>query len=271
MAKPEFNAVVSERVDYGPESCVLRVVPKGWSFHSFKPGQYTTLGLPGKAPRCEGAKPDAKPPKVDQFCLRAYSIASSPLNRGYVEFYIVLVKEGLLTPRLWCLKVGDPIWLSPKVTGHFVMDDVPPDKNIVFVATGTGIAPYISMLTTHMNAGDKRKMALFHGVRVSQDLGYRSECFAMERLCPNFSYHPIISRPHLDPVPWSGATGHVKKLWEASAPEKTWGFKPTPDNTRLFLCGSPQMIDGMIALLGKDGFTEHKPREPGTIHVERYL
>ena len=270
MAKPEFNAVVSERVDYGPESCVLRVVPKGWSFDSFKPGQYTTLGLPGKAPRCEGAKPDAKPPKVDQFCLRAYSIASSPLNRGYVEFYIVLVKEGLLTPRLWCLKVGDPIWLSPKVTGHFVMDDVPPDKNIVFVATGTGIAPYISMLTTHMNAGDKRKMALFHGVRVSQDLGYRSECFAMERLCPNFSYHPIISRPHLDPVPWSGATGHVQKLWEASAPEKTWGFKPTPDNTRLFLCGSPQMIDGMIALLGKDGFTEHKPREPGTIHVERY-
>lgn len=270
MAKPEFNAIVSERIDFGPEACILRVVPKGWSLPPFKPGQYTTLGLPASYPRCEGAKPDPKEFKPEQFILRAYSIASSPLVTDFMEFYLVLVREGALTPRLWGLKVGNPLWLSPRITGHFVMDGIPDDKNIVFIATGTGIAPYMSMTNTFLKAGEKRRMALFHGVRVSQDLGYRSECLSIQRVCPTFSYHPMISRPHLDPVPWKGPTGHVQSLWSSSVLEKTWGFKPAPENTHVFLCGSPQMIDESVSLLGKEGFVEQTPSQPGQIHVERY-
>lgn len=271
MPTAELNATVSERIDLGEELAIFRIVPKNGVIPTFKPGQYVALGLPGTAPRCPSAEPERELPKnPEKIIPRAFSIASSPLTREYLEFYAVLVKFGSLTPRLWCLKPGDGIWLGPRITGNFVMDDVPADKNIVFVATGTGLAPYVSMVYTYFRPEQKRNFVIFHGVRVSQDLSYRAELMTLSRLCPKFGYIPIISRPQLDPIPWKGTTGHVQKLWQESVIEKNFGFKPTADNTHVFLCGSPQMIDDMVALLGKEGYKEHKPREPGQVHVERY-
>lgn len=262
---------ISERIDFGPESAILRVIPDKGAVPDFKPGQFAVLGLPGSTPRCEGAEAEKNPPKdPTKLIRRAYSIASSPLNKNYLEFYLVLVRYGALTPRLWTLKTGDSIWLGPKMSGTFTMDDVPEDKNVVFIGTGTGLAPYVSMLYTFFKPNQKRKFAIFHGARVSQDLAYRSELDNMQRFSPQFSYLPIISRPHLDPIPWNKITGHVQKIWEAKEVEKKWGFKPTPKDTHIFLCGSPQMIDDMITMLGKEGFKEHTKKEPGQIHVERY-
>ncbi|EKD42101.1 MAG: hypothetical protein ACD_73C00330G0002 [uncultured bacterium] len=259
-----LNAKLGERIDFGPQLAIFRVVPDKEMIPDFKPGQFTTLGLPGTHPRCEGAKPELNPPKdPSKLILRAYSIASPPFEKDFMEFIITLVSEGTLTPRLWNLKAGDPLFLGPKITGGFIMNEVPDDKNIVFIATGTGIAPYTSMIKTFLSAKMKRHLSVFHGVRTSQDLVYRSELTALAHINEFFHYFPIISRPKEDPIPWKKESGHVQKLWETKVLETAWKTKPTPENTHVFLCGSPGMIDSMIELLGKDGFKEQ-------IHVERY-
>lgn len=270
MAKPEFNAVVVERADLAPGLFNLRVVPEGWEYPDFEPGQFAILGLLGSAPRIEGSKPDKKPAVPDKFIQRAYSIASSPLLKDYLEFNIVMVDDGALTPRLALIKPGDKVWLSPRVSGKFTIKNVPDEANIVFVGTGTGIAPFVSMLQTYPPSQKKRKHAVFQGVRRTMDLAYRSELWTMDRVCDNFNYFPMVSRPHLDVIPWKGPVGHVQKLWEEKVLDKAWGFHPTPADTHFLLCGSPGMIDGMLDILGKEGFKEHKKDEPGQIHVERY-
>ncbi|HBF12543.1 MAG TPA: ferredoxin--NADP reductase, partial [Deltaproteobacteria bacterium] len=195
MAGDELNAILAERIDYGPSLAVLRIIPNGWEVPNFKPGQYTTLGVLGSTPRCSGSDPD-KTPIADPTKLlkRAYSIASAPHEKNYVEFNIALVKGGLFTPRLWNLKVGDPLFLGPKITGTFTMDPVPKDKNIVFIGTGTGLGPFMSMIYGNIETLGSRKFAVLHGVRTSQELCYRGELAALARMSSNFAYLPIISR-----------------------------------------------------------------------------
>ncbi len=269
MGKPEFNATLSERIDITPDLALFRVKPKGWAIPEFKAGQFVVLGLPGSAPRCAGSLPDEKPLDPEKFIQRAYSIASTPLLKDYLEFYITVVKQGIFTPRLFSLKAGDDVFLGQKFTGAFTMTEVPEEAHLVYVATGTGIAPFKSMLDTYLKSGD-RHFSLVHGVRESADLGYRQEMLELEKKFPNFSYHPILSRPEKETTPWAGPTGHVQHVWESGELQKKWNFKPTPANTHIFLCGSPAMIESMIEVLGKDGFKEHKKTEPGQIHVERY-
>jgi len=270
MAPPELNATISERIDLGPELMLIRVVPNGWEIPQFKPGQFAILGLPGSAARGGYSMPDVKHPDPNKFIQRAYSIASTPLNKNYLEFYITLVRDGALTPRLWCLRMADRLYLSAKISGHFVMDDIPEDQNVVFIATGTGIAPFTSMVQTFLKPNMKRRFALLHGVRQSQDLGYRSDMLAFERICPNFNYFPIISRERDDPVPWKGPIGRVQHILTEGLLEKAWGFKPSPANTHFFMCGNPKMILEVTDLLKNDGFTEDKKEAPGQIHIEKY-
>ena len=138
------------------------------------------------------------------------------------------------------------------------------------MATGSGLAPFISMLSTYLSSQPKRKVAIIHGARHSWDLGYRSILMTMQHLRPNVTYIPVISRPDEEPVPWKGAIGHVQDVWESGAIEKTWGVRPNPDNTHIFMCGSPQMSESMIEILEKAGFKEDKKNESGQIHVEKY-
>ena len=270
MAKQDLNAVVQQRYEVAPGLMVVRVVPDGWDLPDFKPGQFAVLGLPPEAPRCPGSDGEEEPPKPDRLIRRAYSIASSSVAREYLELYITLVRSGGLTPRLFALQPGDRLWLGPKITGNFTLDQAPQDSNLVLVATGTGLAPYMSMLRTMLHEAGDRKFAILLGARHSWDLGYQSELVTMDRLSPAFSYHSIISRPAEEPVPWGGPAGYVQDLWREGLLEKTWGFKPSPENTSVFLCGNPAMIDDMVAMLAEDGFREHSRKEPGEIFVERY-
>lgn len=270
MAPPELNATVSERIDLGPELMILRVVPNGWTLPDFKAGQFAVLGLPGSAARGGYSMPDVKHPDPNKFIQRAYSIASTPLNKLYLEFYITLVRDGALTPRLWCLRMADRLALGQKIAGSFVMDDVPEEKNVIFICTGTGVAPFMSMIQTHLRPNMKRRFAIMHGVRQSQDLGYRSDLLTFERMYDHFNYFPIISRERDDPVPWPGPVGRVQSLWEAGVIDKAWGFHPTPANTHVFLCGHPGMIEEYNKLLQGEGFKENTRTEPGEIHIEKY-
>lgn len=201
---------------------------------------------------------------------RAYSIASSSKINEYMDFFVGLVSSGSLTPRLFSLNVGDHLYLGPKVTGMFTLDQVTPGKNVVMIATGTGLAPYISMLTSELSCGGPRLFAILHGAYHSWDLAYRSELLAFQHLCNNFTYIATIDRPDDEPVRWGGYTGWVQELWKNGAVSKEWGFQPTPANTDVFLCGNPAMIDEMVAILSKEGFCEHSRKTPGQIHIERY-
>ena len=73
-----------------------------------------------------------------------------------------------------------------------------------------------------------------------------------------------------EPMPWNGETGFVQQIWQKKSIQKSWNMDITPDNTRIFLCGHPEMIREMINLLAKSGFKEHSSLEPGTIHLEKY-
>ena len=270
MAKQDLNAVVQQRYEVAPGLMVVRVVPDGWDLPDFRPGQFAVLGLPPEAPRCPGSDSEEEPPKPDRLIRRAYSIASSSVAREYLELYITLVRSGGLTPRLFALQPGDRLWLGPKITGNFTLDQAPQESNLVLVATGTGLAPYMSMLRTMLHEAGERRVAILLGARHSWDLGYQSELVTMDRLSPGFSYHSIISRPAEESVPWGGPAGYVQDLWREKVLEETWRFKPAPENTSVFLCGNPAMIDDMVAMLAEDGFREHSRKQPGEIFVERY-
>ena len=270
MPETSLNARVTQRTEITPGLLILRVAPVGWTLPEFIPGQYTVLALPGSARRCETAEAEVQPPDPQKFIRRAYSIASSSHEKEYLEFFISLVRSGALTPRLFALKLGDPLWLSPKATGMFTLKDVSEDKNLVFIATGTGLAPYMSILRTYLEADKPRKFAVLHGAYHSWDLGYRQELFTLQRFCRNFTYLPIINDPQGELVPWKGPSGIVQDLWKGGAIKAAWGFQPTPENTDVFLCGNPAMIESVTALLKGEGFAEHSPVKRGQIRAEKF-
>lgn len=272
MAEQAPNAVVTLRNQVSPWLMILQVVPYGWDFPDYKPGQFAMLGLPGTASRCAAAEPESPLEEPERLIKRAYSLASSPMQREYLEFYIALVPGGTLTPRLFNLKIGDRVWLSKIPSGRFTYDDtcVTEGSSLVLCTTGAGLAPLFSMLATHLKFPPQRRVVLIHGVRHSWDLGYRSILMAMEHLRTTFTYIPVISRPGEEFVPWKGATGHVQDVWKSGAIEKAWGNTPTPDNTHVFMCGSPDMSQSMIALLEQEGFKVDDEDGLGQIHVENY-
>jgi ferredoxin--NADP+ reductase len=267
---PELNAIVTQRIDFAPGLMVLRVAPDGWELPDFLAGQFAVLGLPASAPRSTDSEPEDSTPPAGGFIRRAYSVASASHEREYLEFYIVQVRSGQLTPRLFALNVGDRVWLGPKVTGMFTLDQVPADQHLVFVATGTGLAPYISMIRTHLAADQARRFAVLHGARTSLDLGYRTELFQMQRLATTFRYFPTLSEPQREVVPWKGYVGFVQDLWAKGEIATAWGFAPRPEHTHVFLCGNPLMVEAMKALLHAEGFRDHAKGSPGQIHLEEY-
>ena len=272
MEEPVLNAIVTLRNEVSPWLMILQVVPDGWELPDYVPGHFTSLGLPGSATRYALAEPETTPADPDKLIKRVYCIASSPANREFLEFYIALVPGGALSPRLFNLKIGDRIWLSPKVNGKFTYNDsqVPEGANLVLMATGSGLAPFISMLSTYLSSQPKRRVAIIHGARHSWDLGYRSILMTMQHLRSNVTYIPVISRPDQEPVPWKGAEGYVQDVWKNGLIEKAWGVKPNPENTHVFMCGSPQMSEAMIELLSKEDFKEDIKDQPGQVHVEKY-
>jgi ferredoxin--NADP+ reductase len=267
---PELNAIVCNRIELTPGLIVLRVKTEGWELPDFIAGQFVVLALPGSAKRCMLSDKEELAPDADKLIKRAYSVSSSSVEKEYIEFYISLVRSGELTPRLFELRESDKLWMSKKFVGMFTLAEVASEKNIALVATGTGIAPYMSMLRTELELGTKRRFAVIHGAQHSWDLGYRSELETMERVYDNFSYTPIISSPEEENEGWSGATGFIQDLWFKDNLKDVLGFAARPEDTDIFLCGNPLMVQEMLRRLPSDGFIEHTKATPGSIHTEKF-
>lgn len=271
MSTPEsstYNAILTGREDINAQLCVLRVQPDGPLF-DFKPGQFAVLGLLG----CEGRVPEADdeepPAEPDKLVRRAYSIASSSVEKQYVEFFVTLITSGQLTPRLFALPYGGRLFLGPKASGMFTLDRVAPGKSLILVATGTGLAPYMSMLRTMLVNETRRRFVVLHGARYSWDLGYRAELESLARLRPNLIYIPSITRPDEDPH-FRGHTGRVQTLLEKGIVETLGGVPLDPAQTDILLCGNPDMIRSVKEQLAPRGFMPDHGKQAGTIHVEEY-
>jgi ferredoxin--NADP+ reductase len=230
------------------------VEPRGWTLPHFEPGQWATLGLPD--PEGEG-----------RFLKRVYSIASEP-GQPHLEFYIQLVKEGEFTTRLWHLHPGDRLWLAPNIAGFFTLEPVPPGADLALIATGTGLAPFVSMLRHARRTRSRpwRSCVIAHGARSAAELGYRAE---LSTAGDGLVYLPLVTREPPD-SDWTGLRGRVQALLEGDAWGQAVGAPLDPATWHVFLCGNPEMIDDLDARLKALGFTHHRRTQPGNLHFERY-
>lgn len=232
----------------------MRVEPRGWTLPPFEPGQWATLGLPDP----EGA---------GKFLKRVYSIASAP-GQPHLEFYIQLVKEGGFTTRLWHLHPGDALWVAPNIAGFFTLEPVPAGADLALVATGTGLAPFVSMLR-HPPCCRWRRCVVVHGARNVSELGYRDELTARAAGDPSLTYLPLVTREP-EGAAWTGLRGRVQSVLEGDAWARAVGAPLDPASWHVFLCGNPEMIDDLDARLKALGFTHHRRSAPGNLHFERY-
>ncbi|MBF0286093.1 MAG: ferredoxin--NADP reductase [Magnetococcales bacterium] len=274
MSASPYNATLVDRVPVTPRLAIFRIRPDGASY-PFKPGQFAVLALQRREPRWAGSDPEA-PETADEeagerLIRRAYSISSGSREQEYLEFYVSLTGSGELTPRLFQLPVGGRLFVGPKAAGHFTLDRVPEGKNVLLMATGTGLAPYVSMIRSQvLGAGcPARRAAVVHGAAYSWELGYRDELESLARECGSFRYLPVISRPAADPT-WSGRTGRLTEWLHHPQLAEGCGFPLTPDQTHIFLCGHPAMVEEAEKIFLGMGYDAGTPKEPGTLHREKY-
>jgi CDP-4-dehydro-6-deoxyglucose reductase, E3 len=170
---------------------------------------------------------------------RAYSIASAPAPGNRFELCLNRVEDGHLSPHLFRMELGATIEMQPPL-GMFVLRNPPRDS--VFVATGTGIAPFRSMLHAHLSAASPAFTLLF-GVRYESHLLYRHEFDQMMRHNPHFRFWPTLTRPGPG---WIGRMGRVQThLQEAAGARRDLDF---------YLCGLKEMVDDVRRILKEMGF-----------------
>jgi ferredoxin--NADP+ reductase len=205
----------------------------------FEPGQYATLGLLG---------PEGK------LVQRPMSISSSADDVSEYEFFIRLVEGGAFTPLLWQRKVGDSINIKG-AKGRFLLQE--DGRTCLFVASGTGLAPFMSMLDTLRARSETRDTVLLHGVSYAYDLAWREELegLAADGAFP-LRYAGTVSRPQHNPD-WTGLTGRV----EAVVPSQLDHFELAPENTTIYLCGNPDMIEAVAEFAESRGFPPEQVRK----------
>jgi CDP-4-dehydro-6-deoxyglucose reductase len=170
---------------------------------------------------------------------RAYSIASAPSETNRFELCLNLVHEGVLSPRLFEMKPGDTVDIRPPL-GMFVLRH--PPRDAVFIATGTGIAPFRSILKAQLNERSQAFTLIF-GVRHESHLMYREEFEEMARKFPHFRFLPTLSRPTES---WIGRSGHVQAHLQEAIGERR--------DVDVFLCGLKLMVDDVRNMLKEVGF-----------------
>lgn len=264
----QYNATVVSHEKMSEHLAILKIKPD-FPVNDFKAGQFAVLGLSGTAPCAPQASQCKMPAEPQKLIRKAYSIASAGVQTDTLEFYIALVPEGELTPRLFHLQKGDRLFVGTKIAGKFTLGSIPENKNLIMISTGTGLAPFLSMIRTDMICGHDRHFVVIHGARHSNELGYYSELSLMAQNCKNFHYLPAVSRPHEDPN-WGGLKGRVTDIITQGVVEKSTGLKLSPEFFDVLLCGNPSMIEDITLYLETRGFCRDSKDRPGNIHKEEY-
>jgi ferredoxin--NADP+ reductase len=234
--------------------------------HIWSEGLFT-LGIhcPGVAPFETGQFLQVGLQLPEKHLHRPYSVASPHCDT--LEFFIVRVDDGELTPRLWALNEGDRIDVSAKATGSFSLSHTPDAECIWLLATGTGLAPYIAMMRESQIWERYRKVVLVHGVRYATDLAYHQELLDLStKFGKRFHSIPVVSRAD---VPGT-IPGRITTAIENGSLETMADEPLQAANSVVMMCGNPQMLDDVEELLKVRGMHRHKKANPGHIVVERY-
>jgi ferredoxin--NADP+ reductase len=221
----------------------------------FANGHFTMIGL-----RVEG-----KP------LLRAYSIASAN-HEEHLEFLSIKVDAGPLTSRLQHIQVGDPIIVGRKPTGTLVIDYLLPGKRLYLLGTGTGLAPFLSIVRDPATYEKFEQVILVHGVRTTDELAYHdllvehlpAHEFLGELVTSQLRYYPTVTRESYRNM------GRVTHLIESGKLFSDLGVPPlSPEDDRAMLCGSPAMLRDIKKMLEVRGFKEGNTSTPGDFVIER--
>ncbi len=203
----------------------------------FIPGQFVTLDLPIH--------------EKSNKRVRSYSISSWPDGTNVFELLVVLAKQGLGTTYLFNeIKVGSEL-IFRGAQGVFTLPKTM-DRDIFFICTGTGIAPFRSMINyINLHTVAFKNIHIIFGCRTREDLLYYDEMKALEEKLPGFHYHPTLSREQ-----WEGKTGYVHPVYEELCKDKQEAY--------FYLCGWKNMIDEARKRIVEMGYDKK------TIHLELY-
>ena len=222
----------------------------------FENGHFVMIGL----------KVDNRP------LMRAYSIASANYE-DFLEFFSIKVQNGPLTSRLQHLKPGDQLQVSRKPTGSLMLHDLKPGKHLYMLSTGTGLAPFLSLVKDPETYERFEKIVVIHGVRYVNELAYadffqqelRDHEFLGEQVREKLIYYPTVTREEFQQMGRLTDLIRSGKLFEDTGLPR---FNPADD--RAMICGSPEMLRDTSALLNEHGL-QISPHigVPGDYVVER--
>ena len=179
-----------------------------------------------------------------------------------LEFYGIVVPEGPLSPRLARLAPGDALYVAPNPAGFLVLPEVPDAETLWLLSTGTGIAPFISMMRSGMPWRRFRNVVLVHAVRHANERVYQEVLHEV----PGLKYVSFVSREN---APGSLA-GRIPAAVRDGRLEAAAGLTLGPDTSQVMLCGNPDMLKDTSAALVERGMRKHRRRAPGHITVESF-
>ena len=221
----------------------------------FKTGQFVMIGLEVNG----------------KLLMRAYSVVSAHYT-DHLEFYSIKVQDGPLTSRLQHLQPGDTLLVSRKPTGSLIIDNLKPAKNLYLLSTGTGLAPFMSVIRDPEFYDAFDKIILTHGVRWKNELGYfehitedmpEDEHFG-DLVKEKLVYYPTVTREEF------GTQGRLTDLIRSGKLEQDLGLPPlNPETDRVMICGSPSMLKDLVEILHERGFVEGTSHAPGDYVIER--
>ena len=221
----------------------------------FRNGEFTMIGL----------EMEGRP------LLRAYSVVSANYEDG-LEFFSIKVQDGSLTSHLQHLKVGDEILVGRKPTGTLVIDNLLAGRNLYLLGTGTGLAPFISIIKDPETYERFDKVVLVHGCRTVNELAYGDmirETLPNDELIGDLVrekliYHPVVTREPFRNM------GRITDLMASGRLFETVGLAPMDvDYDRFMMCGSPDMIADASALLRARSFEEGNHGEAAHFVIEK--
>lgn len=243
-----LDATVVKRKDWNDHLFSLSFSCEG--FPAFKAGQFTKFGI----------EQDTK------VLSRPYSLVNGADNE-HLEIIAVPVDEGLLSPRLHILQPGDSLKVMAPATGFLVLDEVPQSKNLWLIATGTGVGPFLSILSSGEAWQRFEKITLVYGMRHVDDLAYRTLIDSWIAAYPDkFHFVPVISREDSQ----GALRGRIPQLLDNGQIQALAKQTLSAEESQVMLCGNPDMIVGALVTLEEMGLKKHLRRSPGQISMERY-